>query len=218
VAVVRVLVVDDHPVFAGAIAAVIDAQPDFSVVGTSASSSAALFDAGYRRAEIAVVDANLGRESGVGLVRLLRQERPALLVVLLVEVAEVSVAVAAVRAGACAIVEKGAPVEDLFRALRGALRGETSMPPLLLTGVLASLQREDEAGALSGLTIREREVLHCLIEGLDRAAIADRLCVSVHTVKTHTRNIYQRLGVHSHIEAVSAARALMNEGRVPRLV
>jgi DNA-binding CsgD family transcriptional regulator len=70
--------------------------------------------------------------------------------------------------------------------------------------------RTPEPGAYAALTPREREVLSCMIEGLTRAAIAERLCLSPHTVRTHARNILAKLGVHSTLEAAALVRRLDN--------
>jgi len=206
----RILVVDDHRVFAGALATVIDAQPDITVVGTCDSVEAAERDTTALDPDVVVLDVDLGGEDGIELARRLRERDPLLRVVVLTGHQRVPVASAAVRAGASAFLAKDASVEELTAAIRGAARGESWIPPDLLTGVLQELQapaapRSPEAELLGRLTDRERDVLDCMVEGMDRATTARRLFMSVNTVRTHTRKILSKLEVHSSLEAVAVA-------------
>ena len=115
----------------------------------------------------------------------------------------------AVTLGASAFVTKSSGFEDMVRAIRGAVRGETWMPPRLLTAVFAELcgrrAEHSQEQRVSRLTERECEVLRCMMLGFDRARIASELIVSVNTVRTHTQNILSKLEVHSSVEAVSVA-------------
>jgi DNA-binding NarL/FixJ family response regulator len=214
----RILVVDDHRVFAGALATVIDAQPDITVVGTSDSVAAAERDTSVLDPDVVVLDVDLGGEDGIELARRLRERDPLLRVVILTGHQRVPVASAAIRAGASAFLAKDASVEELTAAIRGAARGESWIPPHLLTGVLQDLQspeagRSPEAELLAKLTDRETDVLECMVEGMDRAATARRLFMSVNTVRTHTRKILAKLEVHSSLEAVAVAlRGKVNGG------
>ena len=100
----------------------------------------------------------------------------------------------------------------MVRAVRGAANGETWIPPRLLTAVLAELQAthrtDGEDVRLRRLTDRERQVLACMMGGLDRARIANEMILSINTVRTHTQNILTKLEVHSSLEAVGLALQL----------
>src|SRR5919197_1179839 len=116
----------------------------------------------------------------------------------------------AVRAGASAWVIKDASFDELAGAIRGALRGESWIPPRLLTGVLSQMQgTQKEADEfeqrLARLTDREHEVLRCMVAGLGRASIARQLFLSKNTIRTHMQNILAKLEVHSSLEAVALA-------------
>ena len=91
--------------------------------------------------------------------------------------------------------------------IRAVARGDGWIPPNLLRAVLRRLTTPDTPGpdAFAGLTEREREVLQCLVDGLSRAEIANRLYVSTNTVRTHTQNVLAKIGRHSVLEAVSFA-------------
>ncbi|MEY9874747.1 DNA-binding NarL/FixJ family response regulator [Streptacidiphilus sp. MAP12-33] len=118
---------------------------------------------------------------------------------------------AAVRAGVRGWVPRSCPLPDLLVVLDGVLRGDTWIPPRLLTPLLRELTRPDgeldEAARLSAaLTPRELEVLGLLCAGFTRCAIADQLFVSPRTVRTHVQNILAKLDVHSSLAAVALAR------------
>jgi len=226
----RLLLVDDHRAFAGALAHRLGAEPDLEVVGVAATAAEAGALAGSLRPDLAVVDVELGADDGLALVaRLTALEQGPVVVVVTCHV-DASTATEAVRAGATGFVAKDAPVDELLVAIRAALAGESRLPGHLLGGVLQLLQGDGllqghglrqghggggplrgsglrnrpEAG-LGRLTPREREVLALLVAGLDRSAIGARLFLSPNTVRTHVQNVLRKLEVHSSIEAVGVA-------------
>ena len=115
----------------------------------------------------------------------------------------------AMRYGASGFVRKVAPVQELVEAIRWAARGEVWMSPPLLTRLLAGwsgpARPEGDADRLARLTDREHEVLQLMVDGLAYGAIAARLNLSVHTVRTHAHNLQAKLGAHSNLAAVSYA-------------
>jgi DNA-binding NarL/FixJ family response regulator len=122
-------------------------------------------------------------------------------------------ACAAVRAGVRGWVPKDSSMQHLLTVIRGVLRGETWIPPPLLTGILAELvsvhdDLRAEAGRLAALTPREREVLSCLSAGMSRADIGRHLFLSTNTVRTHVQNLMAKLDVHSAVAAVALAHRL----------
>ncbi|MER5640171.1 response regulator transcription factor [Kitasatospora sp. NPDC002227] len=116
----------------------------------------------------------------------------------------------AVRAGVRGWVPKDSTLQHLLVVIRGVLRGETWLPPPLLTRVvdelIAQRSAQDEgAERLATLTAREREVLGCLCAGLSRPEIGRRLFLSTNTVRTHVQNLMLKLDVHSAVAAVALA-------------
>jgi DNA-binding NarL/FixJ family response regulator len=120
-------------------------------------------------------------------------------------------AAVALQAGASGWVAKDCSLSRLLAVVRGVLRDETHLPPALLTGVLRELtaarrHRTESEQLVESLTPREQEVLRCMVAGLGRKAVAERLFLSPHTVRTHMQNVLGKLGVHSTLAAVALAR------------
>jgi DNA-binding NarL/FixJ family response regulator len=206
---ISVVVVDDHRAFLDAVRARLETEPDLRVVAAVVSSAEADRVLSDEAVDVVVVDVHLAGEDGIAYARRLRTENPGVRVVVLSGNDDPDLATAAVRAGASAFLVKASGVEQLLGAVRGVMRGETWITPRLLTDVIIDLteprRRPGPEERLATLTEREREVLLLLTEGLDRAAIAKRLYVSVNTVRSHMANLFAKLGVHSSVEAVGIA-------------
>lgn len=207
---VRILVVDDHQVFADALAARLGAEPDLEVVGVAHSGADAERLAGRHSPDLVILDVDLGDADGLELAPRLLEGHPERRIVVATGHDSAEVATHAIRAGVRGFVSKDAGFDDLLRAVRGVMRGETWIPPRLLTSVLNDLRdvgdrnREFEA-LMKLLTPRERDVLACMVSGLDRASVARELGLSIDTVRTHTQNMFAKLQVHSVLEAVGLA-------------
>ncbi|MFF0437238.1 response regulator [Streptomyces sp. NPDC004327] len=215
VARIRVLVVDDHRVFAESLAAALAAEPDVEVAaaGSGAAALRCLDRAAGegRRFDVVLLDGDLGDGDGVPLVAELREGRPQLRIVVVAEKDDAHRAALALQAGAWGWVAKDCSLQRLLAVVRGVLRDETHLPPALLTGVLRELtearrHRTESERLVESLTPREREVLRCMVAGLGRKAVAERLFLSPHTVRTHMQNVLGKLGVHSTLAAVALAR------------
>ncbi|MFJ5226931.1 LuxR C-terminal-related transcriptional regulator [Streptomyces sp. NPDC088400] len=257
---IRVLVVDDHRIFAESLAAALAAEPDVDVAAAG-SGPAALrcldrAAAEGRRFDVMLVDADLGAvvgpgpgalsgppqglpsgptsglssgpvhvpvaravpesadaafTDGISLVAGVRSGQPSVRTVVLAEKDDPSRAALALQAGASGWVAKDCSLQRLLSVMRGVLRDETHLPAALLTGVLRELtaarkHRTESERLVESLTPREREVLRCMVAGLGRKAVAERLFLSPHTVRTHMQNVLGKLGVHSTLAAVALAR------------
>ncbi|MEU9857460.1 response regulator transcription factor [Streptomyces sp. NPDC047974] len=226
---IRVLVVDDHRVFAESLAAALAAEPDVDVAAAGTGPAAMrCLDRGVaegRRFDVLLVDADLGVlpaavppppegepvVDGISLVAGVRKAQPAVRTVVLAEKDDARRAALALQAGASGWVAKDSSLQRLLAVVRGVLRDETHLPPALLTGVLRELtaarrHRTESERLVESLTPREREVLRCMVAGLGRKAVAERLFLSPHTVRTHMQNVLGKLGVHSTLAAVALAR------------
>jgi DNA-binding NarL/FixJ family response regulator len=211
VSTIRIVVVDDHQVFADALAGRLAEEPDFEIVGTATTGRAALALVATLQPDLVTLDAQLGTEDGVGVCAMMLRLRPDLHVVVVTDEDDTSRAVDAVRAGAQSWVAMETGIQALLDTIRGAVHGDSRFPPQLLGRVLPELvrggteQRVDDR--LAGLTEREREILQCMVDGLDRRGIAQRLVLSVNTVRTHAQSVLAKLDVHSSLEAAAVALA-----------
>jgi DNA-binding NarL/FixJ family response regulator len=134
-------------------------------------------------------------------------------VVVLTASAADHVLMAAIEAGASGFLSKTRSIDEVAAAVRAAAAGESVISPELLARLLPRFQRNGANGG-ADLTEREREVLSLVAEGLSNGAIAERLVVSVHTVRNHIASLSAKLGAHSKLEALSIA---LRQGLLPDL-
>ncbi|AUY50095.1 response regulator transcription factor [Streptomyces sp. CB01881] len=148
---------------------------------------------------------------GITLLARIRRNHPGLRAVVLATADDPHRAARALHAGATGWVAKESSLARLLSVIRGVLRDETHLPPALLTGVIRELttarrDRTESERLVDTLTPREKQILRCMVAGLGRQAVAERLYLSPHTVRTHMQNVLGKLGVHSTLAAVAVAR------------
>ena len=182
----------------------VGAEPDLDVIGVEATMEGATNAAARLRPDVVLMDYRLPDGDGVEATRRIREVAPATAVVMVTSVASENVVLGAIDAGCAAFVLKDSPVQDVIDATRAAGRGEAVIAPSVLARLLPRLRRTT-AMAPTALTEREQQVLELLVEGLSSQAIADRLFLSMNTVRNHVQNILVKLGAHSRIEAVATA-------------
>lgn len=209
----RVLLIDDHLMVTEALAARLSAAMDLWVAGRCAATDPNVLQLvqALRPDVITVEAAPFGDRIG-DMVRKLAAAEPNARVLVLSSDHDVGHAVEAARAGAAAWVAKEQGTADLEGVLRGVIKGESWFPPHMLGEILRELradarrasQADDSLGMLSR---REREVLLAMMDGKRSGQIAADLTISADTVRTHIRNIFAKLDVHSRLEAVRVARA-----------
>ncbi len=209
----RLLLVDDHLMLTEALSDRLATVDDLWVAGRCATSDASLLDIARRlHPDVITIEVQpLGSAVGDVLAGL-AITCPGARVVVLSGDRDVAHAVQAARAGAVAWVPKDSGAEELVTVLRRVRAGDAFYPPDLLGPVLRALrsdiqQAEERTGPLDVLSPRERDVLVSMAEGRRARQIAEQLSISTDTVRTHTRSILTKLGVHSRLDAVRVARA-----------
>ncbi|TDC19870.1 response regulator transcription factor [Streptomyces sp. 8K308] len=209
---IRVLVVDEHRIFAESLATALTAEQDVdaAAVGSLPAAHQLLERAPF---DVLLLDAGLreGMEGDGSLLATAQERLPALRAVMLAAYDDPKLAAQALAAGASGWVAKDSSLARLLQVVRGVQRDETHISPALLTGVLRELSRDrrhrtEHQRLVESLTPRELEVLRCMLAGLGRKAVAERLYLSPHTVRTHMQNVLGKLGVHSTLAAVALAR------------
>ncbi len=208
---VRVLVVDDHEVLAESLAHVLDGEPDLMCVGIARSLSDARKQVTSKAPDVLLLDHRLPDGDGAGAIPELRALHPSMAVVVLTASTAEQVLLDAVAGGAAGFVGKTRGLSELVTAVRAAAVGESVISPELLARLLPRLHAAERPEP-HDLTSRERQVLVLLAEGLPNADIAERLTLSVHTVRNHVANLSAKLGAHSKLEALAIA---MRQGLLP---
>jgi DNA-binding NarL/FixJ family response regulator len=200
----RLLIVDDHDMFADSLRMALSAQPDFEVVGTASTLPQAKNLMATAAPDVVLLDHRLPDGLGVDAITDLRAIRPQANIVVLTAAAEDSMLIAATEAGCAGFILKTSPLDELVSAVRTAAAGEIMVSSDLLSRLLSRLHHQYEQPA-SDLTAREQEILTLIAEGLTNSAIATRLFISVNTVRNHVQSILAKLGAHSKLEALSLA-------------
>lgn len=201
---IRVLVVDDHEMFAATLALALSREPDMTVVGTAATLAAAWSWLAAERADVILLDQWLPDGNGITALPDLARLAPGARVVVLTGAADDEMLVQATTAGCAGFLEKTGSVQELLASVRAAAAGEVLVSPTLLARLLNRLQRGPEQAG-PDLTPRELDVLGGIAQGHENAAIAKDLGVSVNTVRNHVSNLLVKLGAHSKLEALSIA-------------
>jgi DNA-binding NarL/FixJ family response regulator len=206
---VRVLVVDDHPIWRDAVASDLT-KAGFDVVATAGEGAQAVRIAGAARPDVAVVDLQLPDISGVEVTRQLAGADPAVRVLVLSASGEQQDVLDAVKAGATGYLLKSADREEFLDAVRRTAAGDAVFTPGLAGLVLGEYRRLAAAPARSGedtprLTERETEILRHVAKGLTYKQIAERLVLSHRTVQNHVQNTLNKLQLHNRVELVRYA-------------
>jgi two-component system, NarL family, response regulator LiaR len=202
---IRILIADDHPVVREGLAGMIGTQPDLEVIGEAGNGVEAIRQAQALEPDLILMDLQMPTMDGAVAIRQILQDNPRARVLVLTAFDTDERILHAVEAGAQGYLLKGAPRDDLFRAIRVVADGGSLLQPSvaakLLTRVGQMLKQDDG----EHLTEREREVLEHLARGFRNKEIAEKLIISERTVKFHVGIIFQKLGVSNRAEAVSKA-------------
>ena len=188
--------------------ALLNEQPDISVVGEAADGPEATQMVERLKPDVLVVDMMMGGMNGIEVTRNVRKLSPKTCVVVLSMHADEGYVLEALRAGAKAYVLKDSIADDLLHAMREAILGRRYLSHPLSEQVIEGYLQKEEGAALKPherLTVREREVLHMLAQGLNNEEIAVRLSVSRRTVEVHRAHVMHKLGVHNQVQLLRYA-------------
>lgn len=204
---VSVLLADDHPLYQDGVAAAIERRPDFELVARAASGREALEAIRALRPDVALVDVRMPGLSGIELVKAVRRDQLPTRVVLLSAAIEAELVHAAVAAGARGYLVKEIGREEICETVAAIARGsDIILSPVVHQALIAGvLLHTDAAPDRPVLSPREHEVIQLMAEGLTAGGIARQLVLGEATIKTHQRNIYEKLGVGDRAAAVAAA-------------
>jgi DNA-binding NarL/FixJ family response regulator len=202
----RVLLADDHRMVAEGLKRLLDEE--FELAGIVDNGIAMLDAAKELRPDVIVADISMPVLNGIEALETLRQHGQTVPVVFLTMHNDVAYARRALEAGASGYLLKHAAPDELVLAVRAALQGQTFITPALAGTVLQSLKQDPEAASgdpVASLTLRQREILRLLADGLSAKQIAARLGISARTVEFHKYRLMDALGARSGAELIHFA-------------
>ncbi len=203
-AVIRIVVADDHPIVRDGLVAVLNTQPDFAVVGEAGTGAEAVRLTLEQAPDVLLLDLEMPDGDGVETLRRLQERNAAARVIVFTAFDTDERILAALRAGAQGYLLKGAPREELFRAVRTVASGGSLLTPVVASRLLRHVA-EPEAAPVPALTDRERETLLLLGRGLQNKEIAARLGIRERTAKFHVAALMRKLGAGNRTEVVTLA-------------
>jgi DNA-binding NarL/FixJ family response regulator len=195
---IRVLVVDDHPIVRNGLKSLLDNADGIEVVATAGDGAEAIAIANGQVVDVALMDLSMPGVDGVEATRRMTDAQPGLKVVVLTTFSDQGRILEAVRAGAAGYLLKDTAADEIIAAVRTAFAGHAPLHPKAAR-VLVDVQRESRPGRQ--LTPREQQVLTLVTRGLANKHIARQLGIAERTVKAHLTSIFQQLGVSDRTQA-----------------
>lgn len=212
--VIRLVVVDDHPIARMGVQRMVEGVGDVRLVGEADTGMAAMRIIRELRPHVVLVDIKLPDMNGIDLVSMIKEDpetRPAEAVMLTVY-EDLEIAAEAIKAGAIGYLLKDCGREQLLHAIRSAHMGIPVISPSISHRLFELIRSERTIEERTipevlpfGLTVRECEVLRLIAQGYGNKSIAAELSISVSTVKVHIRNLYRKLGVEDRAHAIIKA-------------
>lgn len=195
---IRILSVEDHPVFREGLNTIITSQSDMQLVAQAANATEAIDEFRRHRPDITLMDLRLPGTDGIDTLIAIRGEFPAARIVMLTTSDGDAEIQRALRAGAAAYVLKSMPKDELLSVVRSVHEGGRHIPPAVAARLAEHLGEDD-------LTTRELEVLKLIRDGYRNKQIADQLAIAETTVNFHIKNLVEKLGAHDRTHAVTIA-------------
>jgi DNA-binding NarL/FixJ family response regulator len=200
--VIRVVVVDDHPVVRQGLVAALEDEADFEVVGAAGSAEEALASVARVRPDVVLLDLELPGIGGIEAIPRLFEANPSGQVLVFTAYDADERVLGALRAGAKGYLLKGATTDEIARAVRVVAAGGSALAPRVAAQLVAEVSGPRGAGPL---TAREREVLRLIAAGQPSKQIARELGISERTVKFHSTSLLRKLGAENRAQAVALA-------------
>jgi DNA-binding NarL/FixJ family response regulator len=207
---IRLLIVDNHTLFRQGLVSLLQSEPGLQVIGEAAGGEEALKLAQELQPDVVLMDVKMPGMDGVEATRRLLEVMPHTRVLMLTVSEEEENLFAAIQAGARGYILKNADADELLQAIERVHAGEAMLSPVMTFRLLQAL-RSGGAPIPSSelpLTSREQDVFQLLVQGASNRQIAESLMITENTVKTHVRNILEKLELHSRTEVAAYARRL----------
>jgi DNA-binding NarL/FixJ family response regulator len=200
---IRVLVVDDHPIVRQGVRSLLSNYADLEIVGEADTGLTALRHAADLMPSVILLDIRMPGETGIDLVKRLRQTAPAAKVLMLTSFDDREYVTGALRAGAHGYVLKSISDETLVNAIRAVYFGERVLSPQVLDQMIQHFATDTLESKIVDLTEDERGIMRLLADGASNAKIASDLYMSETTVKRKLQEVFEKLAVHSRAQAAA---------------
>lgn len=200
---IRILLVDDHAVVRSGLSKFLLVNKEFKLVGEASDGAEAVQKVSLHKPDVVLMDLMMPGTDGITATREIHKKYPTVKVIALTSFAEQNMVQGALQAGAIGYLQKNVTAKELGYAIRSAHEGRMTLSPEATQVLANSVAQPQIAG--EQLTERERDVLRCMVDGLNNNEIAEKLVISLGTVKFHVSNIFHKLGVDSRVETVKMA-------------
>lgn len=209
----RILIADDHTMFCEGLSRLITTQPDLEVVEVARTGPEVVGKVIEHLPDVVLMDIEMPQLDGIEATRQIKNVKPDISVIMVTMHLSSDYLLNSVKAGASGYVMKDSSINELLDVIRAVRRGETVLNPLVARMILDGFRRPRVEGisgpqtapSFTPLTHRETEILRLLATGYKNKDIADKLFLSVSTVKNYLTSIYEKLGVSTRVEAVKQA-------------
>ena len=204
---IKVMVVDDHVIVREGLKALLELENDIHVVHEAASSMECLEVIDQHCPDVVLMDLKMPGIGGIETVRLIKQNHPQVKVILLTNYDDEEYVIEAIKAEADGYVLKDVKKGELVRIIRLVLEGHSYIDPSVTNKAFRHLKHSvsDKPYSRTILSHRELQILECVVDGKSNQQIAEAVYLSLDTVKSHLKNIYQKLGVSRRAQAINKA-------------
>lgn len=203
---VKIVMIEDHDEFRESLTFLLNSNDEF-ICTSYAQAEEAMAYIDIDSPEAIIMDINLPGISGIECTRILKLRFPSIQILMCTVSEDDDKILEALKAGASGYILKRSAVNDIFSAIKDIVSGGSPMTPVIARKVVASfLPKQVENNIVAILSVRENEILDLLAEGYRIKEIAARLYVTVNTIRTHIRHIYEKLQVNSRVEALNKSR------------
>jgi len=200
---IKILLVDDHAVVRSGLSKFLLVNKDMKLVGEASDGAEAVQKTSLYRPDVVLMDLMMPGMDGTTATRQIRQKYPNVKIIALTSFAEQNIVQGALQAGAIGYLQKNVTAKELAHAIHFACEGRMTLSSEAMQVLAYSVPQPQIPGGR--LTERERDVLKCMLDGLNNHEIAEKLVVSLGTVKFHVSNIFLKLGVDSRVKAIKMA-------------
>lgn len=206
---VRLLLVDDHPIVRSGMRMLFQAESDLEIVGEADGGAEAIVAVQRLRPDVVIMDVAMPGMNGIEATRRIKEIAPETAVLALTMHEDEQYFFEMLKAGASGYIPKRAAPDDLVAAVRVVAQGNVFLYATLARFLMKDMGEQDVVAADTvddeQLTVREREVLACIADGMTSREIAEQLVISVKTVERHRENIMAKLDIHNRVELVKYA-------------